>query len=43
MVIFGENELKNGQASVRNLETRAQEAVPRDEAAAHIARLLNEP
>ncbi len=40
MAIFGENEVKAGQASIRNLETRDQQTVPRDEAAAAIARLL---
>ncbi len=41
MAIFGENEVQAGQASVRNLETREQVAVPRDEAGAYIAQLLN--
>lgn len=40
MAIFGENEVSRGEASIRNLETREQIAVPRDEAAAAIARLL---
>ncbi len=40
MAIFGENEVSRSEASIRNLETREQIAVPRDEAAAAIARLL---
>jgi histidyl-tRNA synthetase len=40
MAIFGQNELTRGEASIRNLETREQQAVPRDQAVAHIARLL---
>jgi histidyl-tRNA synthetase len=40
MAIFGENEVTRGEASIRNLETREQTAVPRSEAAASIARLL---
>ena len=40
MAIFGENEVKAGQASIRNLETRDQQTVPRAEAAAAIARLF---
>ena len=40
MAIFGENEVNAGQASIRNLGTREQQTVPRDEAAAAIARLL---
>ena len=41
MAIFGENEVTRGEASIRNLETREQQTVPRSEAAAHVARLLN--
>ncbi len=41
MAIFGENEMSRGEASIRNLQTREQLAVPRAEAPAHIARLLN--
>jgi histidyl-tRNA synthetase len=40
MAIFGQNELTRGEASIRNLETREQQAVPRDQAVAHIAQLL---
>ena len=42
MVIFGENERARGEASIRNLQTREQQAVPRAEAPAFIARLLNQ-
>ena len=41
MAIFGENELTRGEVSIRNLDTREQQAVPRAEAQAFIARLLN--
>jgi histidyl-tRNA synthetase len=41
MAIFGENEVRRGEVSIRNLDTREQQAVPRDQAAAHFARLLN--
>jgi len=41
MAIFGENERTRGEASVRNLQTREQQAVPSDEAPAFIAELLN--
>ena len=41
MAIFGENEVARGEASIRNLDTREQQTVPRSEAAAHVARLLN--
>jgi len=41
MAILGENERARGEASIRNLETREQHAVPRDQAAAAISRLLN--
>jgi len=41
MAIFGENERTRGEASIRNLLTREQQAVPRDEATAFIAQLLN--
>jgi histidyl-tRNA synthetase len=40
MAIFGENERARGEASIRNLQTREQQTVPRDQAAAVIARLL---
>ena len=40
MAIFGENERARGEASIRNLDTREQQAVPRAEAAGTIARLL---
>jgi hypothetical protein len=30
MAIFSQNELTRGEASVRDLETREQQAVPRD-------------
>jgi len=42
MAIFGENERARGEASIRNLQTREQQTVPRDQAAAFIARLLNQ-
>jgi len=41
MAIFGENERARGEVSIRDLQTREQQAVPRDEAATFIARLLN--
>ena len=41
MAIFGENEVTRGEASIRNLDTREQQSVPRGLAAAHIGRLLN--
>jgi len=41
MAIFGENEGARGEASIRNLETREQTAVPRADAVAAIARILN--
>ena len=41
MAIFGENEVTRGEASIRNLDTREQTAVPRSEAVAAIARLLS--
>ena len=40
MAIFGENEVARGEASIRNLETREQRTVPRAEARAAIAQLL---
>jgi histidyl-tRNA synthetase len=40
MAIFGENERTRGEVSIRDLHTREQQAVPRDQAAAVIARLL---
>jgi len=42
MVIFGENEVTRGEASLRNLTTREQIAVPRDKAVASISQLLTE-
>jgi histidyl-tRNA synthetase len=41
LVIFGENERARGEVSIRNLETREQQSVPRDQAAAVIAKVLN--
>jgi histidyl-tRNA synthetase len=41
MAIFGENEVARGEASIRNLGTREQTAVPRADAVAAIARILN--
>jgi histidyl-tRNA synthetase len=41
MAIFGENERARGEVSVRNLQTREQQAVPRDQAPAVIARTVN--
>jgi histidyl-tRNA synthetase len=41
MGIFGANERATGEASVRNLQTREQTAVPRSEAAGFIAQLVN--
>jgi histidyl-tRNA synthetase len=41
MAIFGENEVTRGEASIRNLETREQIAVPLTDAVASIARLLS--
>ena len=41
MAIFGDNEVANGEASIRNLETREQSSVPRAAAVAAIARTLN--
>ena len=43
MAIFGENERARGEVSVRDLQARQQEAVPRDVASRLIARLVNEP
>jgi histidyl-tRNA synthetase len=40
MAIFGENERARGEVSIRDLHTREQQAVPRDQAPAVIARLL---
>ena len=42
MAIFGENERAGGAVSIRNLETREQQTVPRDDAHAFIAKLLNQ-
>jgi histidyl-tRNA synthetase len=41
MAIFGENERAGGVVSIRNLETREQQTVARDQAHAFIAKLLN--
>ena len=41
MAIFGENEVARGEASIRNLDTRQQTAVPRAEAVAAILRTLD--
>ena len=41
MAIFGENERAGGVVSIRNLQTREQQTVPRDHADAFIAKLLN--
>ncbi len=41
MAIFGENERTRGEVSIRDLHTREQQAVPRDQAPALITRLLN--
>jgi histidyl-tRNA synthetase len=41
MAIFGENERARGEASIRNLTTREQQSVPRSEAVARIAQILN--
>ena len=41
MAIFGENEVARGEASIRNLETREQTAVPRADAVAAIEKILN--
>jgi histidyl-tRNA synthetase len=40
MAIFGENEVANRAVGVRNLQTREQQAVPRDQAVAYMERLL---
>jgi histidyl-tRNA synthetase len=42
MAIFGENERAGGAVSIRNLQTRDQQTVPRDHAHAFIAKLLNQ-
>jgi histidyl-tRNA synthetase len=41
MAIFGENEVSRGEASIRNLETREQQTVPRANAVAAIGKILN--
>ena len=41
MAIFGENERMTRQVSIRNLTTRVQDAVPRDQAVAEITQRLN--
>jgi histidyl-tRNA synthetase len=41
MAIFGENERARGEVSIRNLHTREQQAVARDDAATFITRTLN--
>jgi histidyl-tRNA synthetase len=40
LAIFGENEMARGEASIRDLNSREQRAVPRDQAATTIAQLL---
>jgi histidyl-tRNA synthetase len=40
MAIVGENERTRGEISIRNLDTREQQAVPSDRAAAFVAELL---
>ena len=40
MAIVGENERARGEISIRNLDTREQQAVPNSEAASFVARLL---
>jgi histidyl-tRNA synthetase len=42
MAIFGENERAGAVVSVRDLQTRSQQTVPRDQAGAFIAQLLNQ-
>jgi histidyl-tRNA synthetase len=42
MAIFGENERAAGAVSIRNLETRDQQSIPRGQAAAVITKLLNQ-
>jgi histidyl-tRNA synthetase len=41
MAIFGESERARGEVSIRDLQTREQQAVPSDDAVSFIARLLN--
>jgi len=41
MAIFGEHERARGEVSIRDLQTREQQAVPRNQASAFIAKLLN--
>jgi histidyl-tRNA synthetase len=41
MAIFGENERARSEVGVRNLQTREQQAIPRDQAPAVIARTVN--
>ena len=43
MAIFGENERARREVSIRNLETREQQTVPRDRAATTISALLSTP
>jgi histidyl-tRNA synthetase len=40
-VILGPDELKVGEAAVKNLKTRQQVTVPRDELAAQISRFMS--
>jgi histidyl-tRNA synthetase len=42
MAIFGENERASGAVSIRNLQTREQQTVPRDHAHALLAKVLNQ-
>jgi histidyl-tRNA synthetase len=43
MGIFGENERVRGEVSVRNLETREQQTVPRAQAAGVVLQIVNRP
>jgi len=41
MGIFGENERTRGEVSIRNLDTREQQTVPRGRAAEVVSQMLN--
>jgi histidyl-tRNA synthetase len=43
MAIVGENERLRGDISIRNLDTREQQTVPRARAAGVVLQLLNQP
>lgn len=43
MAIFGENERARGEVSLRNLDTREQQAVPRAQATGVVLQVLNRP